>query len=198
VSYITRIGAGLDGKNPELFSSNNDKEIIKDTYEKFSKSPHNFRFIISPKNSDKIDIKEFTKELFSQVEKDLGTKIDWVASIHHDTNDPHIHALINGTDKSGKKLVIKSDYITRGIRSRASQIINNKLGLREWEEVVKALHLEVNKSRKTTLDKLILSNSNNDEINLKKLDEKSLDEIPKVLLEERLVGSVTFLLNQFL
>jgi type IV secretory pathway VirD2 relaxase len=185
LEYITRNGAGKDGEKPELFSGDEESLILKNIEKNFSEAPHNFRFIISPEDGEQIDLNEFTNSLIKTIEKDLGTKIEWIASVHYDTNEPHIHLLINGHDKLKEQLLITRDYISNGIRNRASQIISNKLGLREWDEVVKSLNLEVNKNKKIGLDDIIASHLNNGQLDLKKLTEEDLDDMPKGLLQKR-------------
>ena len=69
----------------------------------FETAPHMFNIIISPEDGEKLDLKDFTRDFINTVEKDLSTKLDWVAGNHYDTNDPHVHVLIKGVDESGKK-----------------------------------------------------------------------------------------------
>jgi type IV secretory pathway VirD2 relaxase len=186
IDYLTRGGADRDGKKPSLFSSEEENIEPKKVYENFSKSPHSFRFIISPEDSDSLDLKSFTMDLMKTIEQDLGTKIDWVAAVHYDTNDPHVHMVINGKDKSGDDLFIKRDYITHGIRNRASTIISNKLGLRSLHEVINSLQFDVTKNRKCGIDDIINRQSNNGKLDLNELDENQLNEIPKVLFIRRI------------
>ena len=53
------------------------------------------------------------------MERDLGTKLDWIAVDHYKTDNPHLHVLIRGKAEDGRDLVISRDYISRGIRARA-------------------------------------------------------------------------------
>ena len=186
LDYITRDHAGKDTHKPELFSGNDSPEVAKNAAANFSESEHNFRFIISPEDGDKIDLKDFTKNLIKTIEKDLGSKLSWVASCHYDTNEPHVHLVVDGKNDAGEKLLMTRDYISRGIRNRASQIINNKLGLRTRDEVAKQLELSVSKNKKSDLDNIIKTNIKDDVISLKKLDNKYSYDISTELLEKRL------------
>jgi type IV secretory pathway VirD2 relaxase len=38
------------------------------------------------------DLKTFTRDLMGQMEKDLGTKLDWVGVDHWNTDNPHVHS----------------------------------------------------------------------------------------------------------
>jgi type IV secretory pathway VirD2 relaxase len=55
------------------------------------------------------------------VEKDLGTKLDWLAVDHWNTDNPHVHVLICGWAGDGKDLVISREYISRGFRDPRSR-----------------------------------------------------------------------------
>ena len=83
---------------------------------------HHFRFIVSPEDGAELgDLKTFTRELMRDVERDLGTKLDWVAVDHWNTDNPHVHVLIRGRADDGQDLVISREYISRGFRDRAAE-----------------------------------------------------------------------------
>ena len=42
------------------------------------------------------DLHAFTRELMKDAERDLGTRLDWVAVDHWNTDNPHIHVLVRG------------------------------------------------------------------------------------------------------
>jgi type IV secretory pathway VirD2 relaxase len=44
------------------------------------------------------------------MERDLGTKLDWIAVDHYNTDNPHVHLLIRGKAEDGRDLVISRDY----------------------------------------------------------------------------------------
>src|SRR3546814_11538595 len=70
-----------------------------------------------------------------QVELDLGTRLDWVAVDHWDTDNPHTHIVLRGKDDRGEDLVIARDYIGRGMRTRASELATDWLGPRTQREL---------------------------------------------------------------
>jgi len=43
-----------------------------------------------------------TRELMADAERDLGTRLDWVAVDHWNTDNPHVHVLIRGRGDDGK------------------------------------------------------------------------------------------------
>jgi type IV secretory pathway VirD2 relaxase len=65
------------------------------------------------------DLKTFTRDLIGQMEKDLGTKLDWVGVDHWNTEHPHVHLIVRGVRDDGQDLVISRDYIKEGMRDRA-------------------------------------------------------------------------------
>src|SRR3546814_17146226 len=61
---------------------------------------------------------------------DLGTNLDWVAVDHHNTGHPHTHIIVRGKDERGKDLIIARDYISRGLRERACELVDLDFGPR--------------------------------------------------------------------
>ena len=53
-----------------------------------------------------MDLKEHIRELARTMEADLGTRLEWVAIDHNNTDNPHVHLLIRGVDEQGKSLMI--------------------------------------------------------------------------------------------
>lgn len=186
LSYIGRDHAGKDSTKPDLFSNEATQINIKNATEKFSQAEHNFRFIISPENGDKINLKEFSQTLVKNIETDLGVKLDWLAACHYDTNEPHVHLVISGKDKLGKKVLMSRDYISRGIRNRASQIVNKKLGIRSQQEVSKALEFDAVKNQKSILDVVIKNHIKDELLDTSRLDLRSQPFLSQELIESRL------------
>lgn len=188
LKYITRADAALDKKTPEVFAASERLDTLKNIEERFSQAPHNFRFIISPEDGDQIDLKEFTRNLLTTMERDLCAKLDWVAAVHYDTNEPHVHLLVNGHDLNGQKLLMTRDYIAHGMRNRAGEIVTNKLGLREYDEIVKKLLLEVNREKKCFIDEVIKKSldENKNKISIHNISRSSLSDLPIKLVHARL------------
>jgi type IV secretory pathway VirD2 relaxase len=89
------------------------------------------------------------------VEKDLGTKLDWVAVDHWNTDNPHVHVLIRGRADDGQDLVISREYVTRGFRDRAAERVTLELGARSDQEIRTVLEREVESERWTSLDRAL-------------------------------------------
>ena len=91
----------------------------------------------------------------TDVARDLGTKLDWIAVDHWNTDNPHIHVLIRGRAEDGQDLVISRDYISRGFRDRAAERVTLELGPRSERDIQSALEREVEAERWTSLDRAL-------------------------------------------
>ena len=89
------------------------------------------------------DLRNVTRRLMAQMERDLETQLDWVAVDHHNTGHPHSHIVIRGVTDDGKILNIAGDYIAHGIRHRAAEIVTLELGMQSEWEVQQTLGREV-------------------------------------------------------
>ena len=98
-----------------------------------------------------------------EMARDLGTKIDWVAIDHWNTEHPHIHVLVRGRTEDGSDLVISRDYISRGLRARAAQLITLELGPRSQQEIRRSLERQVEADRWTPLDQALARDAARDD-----------------------------------
>jgi type IV secretory pathway VirD2 relaxase len=117
---------------------------------------HQFRFIVSPEDGAELgDLQPYTRALMSQVERDLQTRLEWVAVDHADTDNPHTHVLLRGKTADGQDLVIGRDYISRGMRLRAQEIATDFLGPRTDLEIEATRVRELEADRMTPLDRTL-------------------------------------------
>ena len=83
-----------------------------------------------------------TARRMAQAETDLGTRLEWVAGIHHDGGKPHVHVILRGRDEDGNLLGIDPGYVTDGFRTRAREFATydprHGLGERSDAEVAAA------------------------------------------------------------
>lgn len=161
-NYVEREGVGRDGGRGQLYGANTDHAEGDAFAERCADDRHQFRFIVSPEDATQIDdLKSYTRDLMAQMERDLGTRLDWVAVDHWDTDNPHTHILLRGKDQSGHDLVIARDYISRGMRSRAAEIATEWLGPRTELEIRESLTREVQQERWTSLDRDVQQHMHN-------------------------------------
>ena len=52
--------------------------------------PRLWKLIVSPEFGERLDMDRLTRDLMARMEKDLGTKLEWVAVTHFNTEHPHI------------------------------------------------------------------------------------------------------------
>ena len=117
---------------------------------------HQFRFIVSPEDAEQLDdLRTYTRHLMQRMEADLGTRLEWVAVDHWNTDNPHTHLIVRGRDDTGKDLIIAGDYIADGFRHRASELATEWLGPRTELEIQQTLQREVEQERWTNLDRTL-------------------------------------------
>jgi type IV secretory pathway VirD2 relaxase len=156
MAYLKRDGVTRDGADVRMFDATSDAADGQSFAERTADDRHHFRFIISPEDAAELaDLRGFTRELMQDVERDLGTRLDWVAVDHWNTDNPHVHVLIRGRADDGQDLVISRDYISRGFRDRAAERVTVELGPRSEHEIRTALEKEVEAERWTSLDRAL-------------------------------------------
>ena len=154
IAYLKREGVTRDGTDARMFDARSDEAETKAFAERCENDRHHFRFTVSPEDAAEMaDLRTFTRELMADVERDLGTKLDWVAVDHWNTDNPHVHVLVRGRADDGRDLVISRDYISQGFRSRAAERVTLELGPRSEQEIRTALQKEVEAERWTSLDR---------------------------------------------
>jgi type IV secretory pathway VirD2 relaxase len=158
LTYLKREGVTRDGDRAEMFDAASDQANESAFVDRCKDDRHLFRFIIAPEDAAEMeDLRSFTRDLAHQMEKDLGTKLEWVAVDHWNTDNPHVHLLVRGVDQTGADLVISRDYISHGMRSRAEDLASLELGPKPEHEIRSSLERETIAERWTNLDRQIKS-----------------------------------------
>lgn len=157
LGYLRREGVTRDGEKARLFGPDTDDADPKAFGERCQGDRHHFRFIVSPEDAPElVDLKGFARELVGQMERDLGTRLDWVAVDHWNTQHPHVHILVRGVTEDGQDLVISRDYIKEGMRARAQDLVTQELGLRSDLDIHRSLESQVEAERWTQLDRQLV------------------------------------------
>jgi len=155
--YVKREGVTREALPGELYDANTDRADGASFLERSDGDRHQFRFIVSAEDAAEYeDLKGFTRRLMTQVEEDLGTRLDWVAVDHYNTGHPHTHIVLRGKDERDQDLVIARDYIAQGMRERAAEIVTLDLGPRSDLEIESQLRQEVEQERFTSLDRSLV------------------------------------------
>ncbi len=178
LSYLRREGVTKDGENARMFGAESDDVDVKAFTERCQDDRHHFRFIVSPEDAvEMADLKTFARDLMAQVEHDLGTKLDWVAVDHWNTDNPHVHIIVRGRADDGRDLVIDRDYIRQGMRDRAQDLVTQELGPRNDQEIRRMLDRQIEAERWTQLDRQLRNDADpNGVIDIAPAPDKPPDE----------------------
>ncbi|WP_312683327.1 relaxase/mobilization nuclease domain-containing protein [Stenotrophomonas chelatiphaga] len=161
--YIERDGAGRDGEPGRAYGPQTDAADLDAFKERCADDRHHFRFIVSPEDGAELDdLRTYTRHLMVHMEADLGTRLDWVAVDHWNTDNPHTHLIVRGRDDTGKDLIIAGDYIAHGFRHRAAELATEWLGPRTELEIQQTLQREVQQERWTSLDRTLQREASDD------------------------------------
>ncbi len=161
--YVERDGAGRDGEPGRAYGPQADEANLDAFKERCADDRHHFRFIVSPEDGAELDdLRTYTRHLVNRMEADLGTRLDWVAVDHWNTDNPHTHLIVRGRDDTGKDLIIAGDYIAHGFRHRAAELATEWLGPRTELEIQQTLGREVEQERWTSLDRTLQREAGDD------------------------------------
>ena len=167
VSYLGRESASADGKHGVFYDAAREGVDARQEAVQWAQDRHHFRLIVSPERGGDIpDMTSYIREVMRRVERDLDTKLQWIAVNHHNTDNPHAHVLLRGKQPDGADLVIPRQYISYGIRDRASDVATELLGERSAQEVQLAKSKEVEAERFTSLDRMIERHLENGKIDV--------------------------------
>lgn len=161
--YIERESVDRQGGAGHAYGPTTDEADTKAFEGRGREDRHQFRFIVSPEDAEQLDdLRTYTRHLMARMEADLGTRLEWVAVDHWNTDNPHTHVVLRGKDDTGKDLIICRDYIAEGMRRRASELATEWLGPRTELELQRAMQREVDQERWTGLDRILQRETGDD------------------------------------
>ncbi len=158
LDYLRREGVTRDGEKARLFGPESGGDVEGQEFaERCKDDRHHFRFIVSPDDAlEMADLKSFTRELVGQMERDLGSRLDWAAVDHWNTEHPHVHLIVRGVRDDGQDLVIARDYIKEGMRDRARDLITQELGPRTDLDIRRSLERQIGAERWIQIDRQLM------------------------------------------
>lgn len=160
--YLARESATFEKDAKDAgFSRENEGVDIADELANWQAAgdPQFWKLIVSPEFGDEIDLTRLTRDLLRQMEKDLGTELEWIAAEHHNTEHPHVHIVIRGVRNGGEVLRLSREYLQQGIRSIAADLCTRQLGYRTEVDAEEAERREVNEKRFTSIDSRLLKDA---------------------------------------
>lgn len=172
--YLIREAATRNGRNPGAFNQDEQVKDLLATLDEWQKSGNQrlFKFIISPEFGDRLNLQQLTRDLMARMERDLATRLDWVAVSHFNTEHPHVHVALRGRRADGSALTLGREYVKHGIRTVTEDLCTRQLGYRTSLDAADAYRREVHQFRYTSLDRLI--NRRNDTLHKPEAREESL------------------------
>ena len=156
--YLARESANQQSKSRDVgFDGNRQNLDIATILNGWQKAGDErlWKLIISPEFADRLDLNQLTRELMARMEADLDTSLEWVAVAHFNTEHPHVHVALRGTDGRGKALRLGREYVKKDIREIAEKLCTQQLGYRTELDAAEAERREVHQQRYTSLDRII-------------------------------------------
>ena len=185
--YIERESVGREEDSGKAYGAVTDEADLPAFEERGRGNRHQFRLIVSLEDAEQLDdLRTYTRHLMGRMEADLGSRLDWVAVNHWNTDNPHTHIVLRGKDDTGKDLIISQAYITRGMRERAAELSTEWLGPRTELEIQRTLLREVDQERWTSLDRTLQREAQDGLIHLNQPTDDPRRKQQRVLLIGRL------------
>ncbi len=185
--YLERAGVSPEGSPGQAYGATTDSADPEAFADRCGGDRHQFRCIVAPEEATDLgDLKTYTRGLLGRIEQDLATRLEWVAVDHWDTDNPHTHVVIRGTDEAGRDLIIARDYISHGMRARASELATEWLGPRSDREIRAGLDREVTADRWTGLDRTLQGLATDGRVDLHRIAGETRDPYRRSLLVGRL------------
>lgn len=161
LAYLERDGVERDGSPGRLYGQD-EKFSAEEFRERLPGEKRQFRFIVSPQDSARVDLTELARQLMRQVEKDTGRRLVWAAVNHYNTDNPHVHIVVRGVDRDGDDFRIDRGYLAHGMRWRAQEILTRELGRRHEMDVSMDWSADVGREALTEIDRVIAGHSSPD------------------------------------
>ncbi len=154
--YLSRPGAQQEIAKGLGFDSTREQIDMIATVRGWERSDElMWRFIVSPEDANRLNLRDHVRELVGAMERDLGTKLEWVAIDHHNTDDAHVHLLVRGVRDNRWTLKIDREYLRSGVRMRSQEIATRELGPRLEPEMLHARERVIRREQWTEIDRAI-------------------------------------------
>jgi type IV secretory pathway VirD2 relaxase len=156
--YIVRESVTFDGGSRGMgFDGKNEQAEVVQRLEDWQRAGDErlWKLIVSPEFGDRADLRKLTRDLLSEMERNLGTRLEWVAVAHHNTEHPHVHVALRGVGAEGTSIRFSREYVKEGIREIAQDLCTRQLGYRSQWDATEAQRREVQQHRYTSLDRAI-------------------------------------------
>src|SRR5207247_6421729 len=165
-AYLAREGAQRPGEKGRGFAADRDDLDLARTLKGWEAAGDErlFKLVVSPEQAARLDLRAHARALMAGMEQDLGTRLEWVAIDHYNTDHPHLHILVRGRDDQGRPLTLDPEYIKNGIRQRSEALATQALGWRTGAEILASRARAVERIQFTELDRALLRRAGPDRI----------------------------------
>lgn len=154
IAYISRDGTPEQGGPGRVFDRSQDEADPRAFNARARQDERQFRWMISPQDVGEMqDLRQFTRTLMKQVERDLRREVDWVAASHYNTAHPHIHIAVRGGNPRTDELIIARRYLMHGLRHRVEEAITSELGLMDARGIAAFRSRTMAEDRATFIDR---------------------------------------------
>lgn len=155
--YLTREGAQREGDKGLGFDASESAVEIDRRLDGWQRAedPRMWKMILSPERGEALDLVDHTRRVLNAMERDLGTRLEWVAVDHHNTDNPHVHVAIRGRDEAGRPLLLDREYVKHGARLRSRELATQALGYRTEADRVRARERGIEVQRFGELDAVL-------------------------------------------
>ena len=158
--YIARESAGATVLGPVMTSGVDTWDLPLEPAKELARwqtegDPRLWKLIVSPEFGERLDMDRLTRDLMARMEKDLGTRLEWVAVTHFNTEHPHVHIALRGIREDKTALDLPRDYVRHGVRAIAEDLCTRQLGHRNQLDANESERREIEERRFTSLDRAI-------------------------------------------
>jgi len=155
--YLAREGAQREGEKGLGFDAGSTQVEIDRRLDGWQRAqdPRLWKMILSPERGVALDLVEHTRSVLNAMERDLGTRLEWVAVDHRNTAHPHVHVAIRGRDEAGRPLLLDREYVKHGLRARSRELATQALGYRTEVDRFQAREQSLEVRRFSELDAVL-------------------------------------------
>jgi hypothetical protein len=155
--YLAREGAQREGEKGLGFDGKGAAVEIDRRLDGWQRAedPRLWKMTLSPERGGALDLVEHTRRVMGAMERDLGTRLEWVAIDYRNTAHPHVHVAIRGRDEAGRPLLLDREYVKHGLRARSRELATQALGYRTEADRFQARELALEVRRFGELDAML-------------------------------------------
>jgi hypothetical protein len=156
--YLARESAGGTVLGPLMTPGVDTRDLPLDPAKELARwqtegDPRLWKLIVSPEFGERLDLDRLTRDLMVRMEKDLGTKLEWVAVTHFNSDHRHVHIALRGIREDKAALDLPRNYVRHGVRAIAEDLCTRQLGHRNQLDAIESERREINARRFTSLDR---------------------------------------------